>query len=366
MQFAYDFAGRLSTRTTPAGALHYGYDASTGKLGGITGPGSSLAFTYDGSLPLSVRWSGEVTGSVEVAYDDNLWVTRQTVNGADTVGFTYDKDGLLTGAGALILSRSPQNGLLTGSSLGGVSERLAYDGYGELSGDTVTQGGGVLFARSYVRDALGRIQSLSESAGGGATVQYAFAYDSVGRLREVKRDGVAVESYEYDANGNRLRAITPNGVLVGSYDAQDRLLSYGDASYGYTRAGELAWKAVGADTTRYTYDVLGNLRRVELPDGQVIEYVIDPQNRRVGKKVDGVLVQGLLYGSQLAPVAELDGSGQVVSRFVYATQVNVPDYMEKGGRRYRLVTDHLGSVRRVVEVESGAVVQDWSTTASGG
>ena len=70
-----------------------------------------------------------------------------------------------------------------------------------------------------------------------------------------------------------------------------------------------------------------------------------------------MLVQGWLWQGQLAPVAELDGSGQVVSRFVYGTRVNVPDYMERGGAVYRLVTDHLGSVRAVVDTATGAVVQ---------
>jgi YD repeat-containing protein len=32
------------------------------------------------------------------------------------------------------------------------------------------------------------------------------------------------------------------------------------------------------------YDGQGNLRRVSLPDGRVIEYVADGDNRRVGKK----------------------------------------------------------------------------------
>ncbi len=44
----------------------------------------------------------------------------------------------------------------------------------------------------------------------------------------------------------------------------------------------------------------------------------------------------------MEPTAELDGSGAVVSRFVYATRVNVPDYLLKGGQRYGLVLDHLG------------------------
>jgi RHS repeat-associated protein len=68
-------------------------------------------------------------------------------------------------------------------------------------------------------------------------------------------------------------------------------------------------------------------------------------------------VQGLLYQDQLKPVAELDGSGTVVSRFVYATHVNVPDYLVKGGVTYRIVTDHLGSPRYVVNTADGRVAQ---------
>jgi len=94
-----------------------------------------------------------------------------------------------------------------------------------------------------------------------------------------------------------------------------------------------------------------------LPDGRVVGYVVDGQDRRVGKKVDGVLVQGFLYQDQLNPVAELDGSNNVVSRFVYGTKINVPDYVVKGGVTYRIISDHLGSVRLVVDVATGDVVQ---------
>jgi uncharacterized lipoprotein YmbA len=66
-----------------------------------------------------------------------------------------------------------------------------------------------------------------------------------------------------------------------------------------------------------------------------------------------VLVQGFLYQGQLQPAAELDGSGNVVSRFVYATGVNVPDYLIKGGVTYRILKDHLGSPRLVVNIATG-------------
>ena len=102
---------------------------------------------------------------------------------------------------------------------------------------------------------------------------------------------------------------------------------------------------------------MGNLTSVTLPDSTTIDYVIDGRDRRVGKKVDGALVQGFLYKDALNPIAELDGSNNVVSRFVYGTKAHVPDYMEKDGKTYRIISDHLGSVRLVVDVDTGAVAQ---------
>jgi len=47
----------------------------------------------------------------------------------------------------------------------------------------------------------------------------------------------------------------------------------------------------------------------------------------------------------------------MVSRFVYATRGHVPDYMVKGGVTYRVISDHLGSVRLVVNATDGSVAQ---------
>jgi RHS repeat-associated protein len=179
----------------------------------------------------------------------------------------------------------------------------------------------------------------------------------VGRLNQVRVNGTLVSTYGYDGNGNRTSLTTQSGTITGTVDDQDRLLTYGTSAYTYTSNGELTRKVNGSDTTRYTYDVLGNLLQVRLQNGTTIDYVVDGQNRRIGKKVNGTLVQGFLYQGQLAPIAELDGSNAVVSRFVYGTRVNVPEYLIKAGVTYRILTDHLGSVRLVVNTSTGAVVQ---------
>jgi RHS repeat-associated protein len=102
-----------------------------------------------------------------------------------------------------------------------------------------------------------------------------------------------------------------------------------------------------------------------MDSGQVIEYLVDGRNRRVGKRVDGVLVQGFLYDDQLRILAELDGGSNVVATFVYGEGINVPELMVKGGRTYRLIKDHLGSVRLVVDTADGTIVQEMRYDAWG-
>lgn len=163
--------------------------------------------------------------------------------------------------------------------------------------------------------------------------------------------------YSYDVNGNRTEYTGMNGIIMGSYDAQDRMLTYGTNRYQYTATGELQSKIDSTGITNYNYDVLGNLKNVTLPDGTKIEYVLDSAGRRIGKKVNGVLVQRLLYQNDITPIAELDDNGDVITRFIYATKVNVPDYMVKNSVIYRIISDHLGSPRLVVNVNTGEIVQ---------
>jgi len=264
---------------------------------------------------------------------------------------------VLTRAGALSLGRTTTNGLLLADTLGLVLGAYRYTSRGELQGFQIKHNNTTLFATGYEQDSLGRIRQLFDTTQGTPT-RWSFVYDSLGRLAADSTNGAIFHVFTYDANGNRATFASGNGTVNYTYDAQDRLLTAGTTSYVYGSNGELRTKTVpGVGTTTNTYDALGNLMTVVLPSGTRIDYVIDGQNRRVGRKVNGALVQALLYQNQLNPVAELDGSGNLVSRFVYVTRANVPDYMVRNGVTYRLVGDHLGSVRLVVDVATGGVAQ---------
>lgn len=128
IQLGYEpTGGRLSTLTLPGSiTINYAYSPTAGTLSSITAPGSTLSYTYDGSLLKQTTWAGTVAGSVSRNYDNNFRITSQSVNGANTITFGYDNDSLLTSAGSLTITRSPQHGLITGTTLGVVADTRSY------------------------------------------------------------------------------------------------------------------------------------------------------------------------------------------------------------------------------------------------
>jgi len=366
VDFGYDTAGRLSSCTMPAGVTTLGYDSSTGQLVSIdTSANLDLDFAWQGFLPISSTLSGELAGQVSQDFDSDFFLISESVNG-NAIGFDYDNDGLLTRAGVVSLTRESGSGLLAGTTLGLVSETIDYNDFAEPVQRQVEVNSNPLFALDFNRDKLGRIDELAETIG-GSTVTLAYSYDTAGRLIEVRQSDVPIESYTYDANSNRIQSTTAAGTIDYSYDNQDRLIETtgptGTTSYAYTNAGELESKTNPGGITSYDYDAAGNLRQVVLPNGSIIDYLIDGLDRRVGKQVNGEVVKGWLYRDLLNPVAELDGDGNVVTRFVYGERANVPSYMIRDGKTYRIVTDHLGSPRLVIDASTGEVVQqmDYNT-----
>lgn len=377
VRYSYDSAGRPTSITRPdSSVITISYNstdfgqvvllpgndtlkmvrsATNGNLSQATLTGGvSVAHLYDGPLPTSTTWSGPVQGTVATAYDTDFRLQSEQVNGASAVQFTYDADGLLTGAGALTLSRDAATGAVIGRTVGSVTSSATYQQGMELSSTVTKFGSDTLYAVVLVRDSAGRITRRTETVDHVTTVT-ALAYDSAAHLATVTRDGSVVEAYDYDANSNRVRATTTGGVLTATIDAQDRLIANGSVQYSYTSNGDLLRKVSGIDTVAYAYDAIGNLRRVQRSGLALIEYVVDAEGNRVGKRVNGALTRAWLYSGGVA-VAELDGTGQVVSRFVYGDQT-VPDYMVRAGATYRIVYDERGSVRLVVDVATGAVAQ---------
>jgi RHS repeat-associated protein len=380
---AYDSAGRPELLTLPTGTIAYAYYPNTncpgcapGSLMSVTGPGA-IAFDieYDGQLVLATNWSGAVDGSLRFAHDNNFRIIRETASGAgadQTFHYGYDRDGLQTcasptnctspGADALRFTYNQASQPAT-STLGSLSTSYTYNTFGEPATANATYASAPLLSLTYdntagPRDAIGRIRSKTETAQ-GVTTSWVYGYDTRGRLTTVTKNGTLAATYGYDENGNRTTRTTPAGTVVAVHDDQDRLMSLGALAFSYQESGELESKLdTGSGAlTSYVYDALGNLLSVTLPDERQIRYQVDGRGRRVGKQVDGAQLRGFLYRDQLRIAAELDGTGQIVSQFVYIGTNHSPDALRRGGVTYRLLKDQLGSVRLVVNVTTGQVVQ---------
>jgi RHS repeat-associated protein len=92
---------------------------------------------------------------------------------------------------------------------------------------------------------------------------------------------------------------------------------------------------------------------------------LDALGRRVQELRNGSVVRQFVYGFAQQPVAELTSSGTVRSEFIYVSGDIAPDYVQQGSTTLYLLHDQLGSVRKAIDVASGAVVQELEYDAHG-
>src|SRR5699024_8553508 len=85
-------------------------------------------------------------------------------------------------------------------------------------------------------------------------------------------------------------------------------------TYSYNKDHALAARSDGlAIATTPT----GSVERVTLPDGTVVEYVLDGMNRRVGRLLDGEVTDYFTYHDALRPAAQYTADGELAAAFFY-------------------------------------------------
>jgi len=109
---------------------------------------------------------------------------------------------------------------------------------------------------------------------------------------------------------------------------------------------------------RYAYNSFGQTRSVEISGGAKIEYLIDAENKRSARVRNGQITAQYIYDVGGRLMAELDAMGFLRARFIYATDPHSPDYMLFGGKEYLFAKDNLGSIRQVIDSQTGSVVQE--------
>lgn len=368
--FSFDGEGQLTTMVFPSGGqLNNSHTNSLltssqvdsdvisisylpgSRIDTMTRGSESISHTYDGRLLLSTSSTGTLAQTVSMVYDNDLLITGFSYGGASEV-LSYDDDGLLIARGGFTVTRNIDNGLPELISDASLAQNRTFNGFAEISGESNLVDGSPVASWSVTRDGNGRITGKSETIN-GTSHSYTYTYDIRGRLLTVGRDGSPQESYSYDSNGNRLSDLA--GAAY-SYDEQDRLLNNGTATYTYSADGFLQSKVEGGNATLYGYSLRGELLSVTLPDATIVQYSYNPKGMRISKSIDTTVVEKYLWDNGGRLLAVYDASDTLETRFEYGDG-RMPIAMTRGGIRYYLFYDQVGSLR-IVSQEDGTVVKE--------
>jgi RHS repeat-associated protein len=137
---------------------------------------------------------------------------------------------------------------------------------------------------TFTHDANGNRTSKTENG-----VVWTYLYDAQNLLREVQRDGVLLESYQYDYQGHRIKKAGPEGVVRYLWD-DDKILvitdDFGNTIAKYDYAGDrlLSVEHATEGTAYFLFDGLGSVVDLSKPDGSLAaRYRYDAWgNRRTG------------------------------------------------------------------------------------
>jgi RHS repeat-associated protein len=365
-------SGLLGNINTVEGTYTRSYN-SANQLTNITAPSNvALTWGYDGNLVTRHSTSfGTVTVDVNYTFVNMLPSVQKVstpapAKSSSTVAISYDQDRLVSAVGGLTITRDAVSGLVTATSLGNIQEFFSYDSqFGELAEYRATNGVIELYKELYTRDPLGRIVGKAVTTN-GITTTLSYVFDSAGRLTQVFTNGVLSTTYTYDANSNRTKMVRGTKTTKATYDAQDRMLTYGGRKYTYTAMGDRLLRYTDTNISRveYRYDSLGALAQAirttksattGLAVTDTFDYLNDGLGRRIERKKNLSLQERYVYDESGRLIAELSTTGRIKYHFVYATMSHSPDYLIQGANRFKFIHDHLGSVRMVVNATTGEV-----------
>jgi len=329
--YAYDFRGRLITRTlpdpdgnpsttgdTPVYVTRYDNLGRVVKESNATGLidtlGHYTTYTYDDLNRTHTVTGPDADGSLSttsdapvsiIEYDARGLVIRQTDAMGRVTSYEYDGAGRRT----KVFPPDPT----TGQKNASLYMRFGYDGGGNLVAETNPLG----HTTTYEYDRAHRLIVLMQPDPDGSRPQSApvvtYAYDDGGRKLNLLDPAGNVTTWYYDALGRVTGEVVSLNNLAHnfSYDATGRLVEKIDrmgrrTRYQYNLLDQvLAEKWYASDgttlvrTITFQYDALGNLRSADEPSAAAYDYVYDLLGRRIQEVQDLVhLTPDLTYDSQ--------------------------------------------------------------------
>ncbi|GIJ67955.1 ricin-type beta-trefoil lectin domain protein [Virgisporangium ochraceum] len=307
----YDKAGRLvEAGQCPLGdavvaCLNSAYGKSTmtydsvGRFIGQTSPeGRPTSYTYDGAGQLasvSQRRNpadAATPTTVQLGYDVNGRQSRMVDGNGNATYSTYTPWGLPESMVEPATAAHPDAADRTWTTVydaagqpvtqklpGNVTRARTFDGLGRLTGESGSGAEAATSARSLDYDALGRIVRM-----GGPAGDTTYTWNDRGLLMQAT-GAAGTASYSYDGDGNLASKTDAAGTSALTYDGAGRLLTAGDPLIGVVQT--------------YSYDMTGNLSKVDYGSGASRVLTYDPQSLLIStdtwKKADGTTIGSTTY-----------------------------------------------------------------------
>lgn len=412
-EFAYDELNRVTAEVwqnfdrSLANEISYNYDRAS-NLTAIDDYFSALAFEYDDLDRLASVDNAGTPGAPHVVLDytydgaGNVLTVADQVNGlaGALTAYTYDalhRTTRITQRGIGILPVADKRVDFTYNALG---QYQSITRYSDLFG---TQ---LVVETNYTYDTLHRLTDLRHSNNTSDVAFYTYTYDADSRITSITDiDGLTTysyddrdqligadhtapdnpdETYQYDANGNRLSSHLHGSSYVTG--PGNRLLSDGTYTYTYDDEGNMLRRTEIATGTfrEFNWDHRNRLIRVtDFSSGGIITqevlFTYDTFGRRLSKSVDTTpgtpndsTVTHFIYDREdvLLDFIDPDGSGPQPAaldlRYLHGPGIDQILVQESGSGNVRwLLTDHLGSVRDLVD-NSSAVMNHVQYASFGG
>jgi RHS repeat-associated protein len=355
----YNAAGELVQISDPDSSYRYTYDRD-GRMVTVSNQDTPNVPTTDnvGNVLSMTDSINGITGITTSHQFDALNRLTQNAQGNKRVDYAYNALSQVT--------NKKRYSDTTGTNL--VAETThTYDGSDRLTDITHSKGVNVLANYTQAYDAKSRITGVTGTDGSSD-----FTYDSTDQLTGVDYSFQTDESYTYDDNGNRTNA----GYVTG---VNNRLLEDNKFRYEYDLVGNRTKRTdkTTNEVTNYSWDVRDRLTGLVVKNalGEEVRsagYAYDVYNQRIAKTVDmdGAGVQAptterYVYGGDQNIDLIFDENGDVSHRYLFGAGVDQIEADESGGSVLWALTDHLGSVRDVVD-NSGVVQNHIVYDAFGG
>jgi RHS repeat-associated protein len=306
--FTYNVLGNRISQTFPDGTNTYTYSNRHRLVKEVKHNNAILEYGYDNignRTSLSFTPPNGATTQVQYQYDALSRLQKVIANNGETT-YSYD----------------PVGNRQQVTYPNGTHTHYAYDLLNRLlSLDARKPDDSLLASYQYTLAPTGHRTQVVEQS--GRVVDY--AYDDLYRLTEEKitDGGETIFSYQYDAVGNRVYSIEDGVHTQYTYDANDRLLTQGGATYSYDANGNNIRIEEEANVVRMDFDGDNRLISAETEDhSQVtstVSYAYDADGNRVQTAADGQVTQYVVdnNGRLSQVIAELDQDEQVLVSYLH-------------------------------------------------